>query len=78
MTSVSAGHIVLTSTQRVGSGSSRRESNIWPPDQESRALPSELPRPHTILIKSLLHLDYLVLVESESESVRKRAHEDLN
>ena len=37
MTSVSAGHILLTPTQR--------ESNSGPPHQESRALPTELRRP---------------------------------
>ena len=45
MTSVSAGHIILTPTQPVGSGRPQRESNPGPPDQESRALPTELPRP---------------------------------
>ena len=45
MTSVSAGHIILTPTQPVGSGQSQRESNPGPPQQESRALPTELPRP---------------------------------
>ena len=46
MTSVSAGHIILTPTQPVGSGRPQRESNPGPPHQESRALPTELPRPH--------------------------------
>ena len=45
MTSVSAGHIILTPTQPVGSWRSQRESNPGPPHQESRALPTELPRP---------------------------------
>ena len=45
MTSVSAGHIILTPTQPVGSGRPQRESNPGPPHQESRALPTELPRP---------------------------------
>ena len=39
MTSVSAGHIILTPTQPVGSGRPQRESNPGPPHQESRALP---------------------------------------
>ena len=39
MTSVSAGHIILTPTQPVGSGRPQRESNPGPPYQESRALP---------------------------------------
>ena len=38
MTSVSAGHIILTPTQPVGSGRPQRESNPGPPHQESRAL----------------------------------------
>ena len=37
MTSVSAGHIILTPTQPVGSGHPERESNPRPPDQESLA-----------------------------------------
>ena len=45
MTSVSAGHIILTPTQPVGSGRPQRESNPGPPHQESRALPTKLPRP---------------------------------
>ena len=45
MTSVSAGHIIQTPTQPVGSGRPQRESNPGPPHQESRALPTELPRP---------------------------------
>ena len=38
MTSVSAGHIIQTPTQPVGSGRPQRESNPGPPHQESRAL----------------------------------------
>ena len=45
MTSVSAGHIILTPTLPVGSGRPQRESNPGPPHQESHALPTELPRP---------------------------------
>ena len=45
MNSVSAGHIILTPTQPVGSGRPQRESNPVPPHQESYALPTELPRP---------------------------------
>ena len=45
MTSVSAGHIILTPTQPVGSGRPQRESNSGPPHQESCALPTELPSP---------------------------------
>ena len=45
MTSVSAGHIILTPTQPVGSRRPQRESNPGPPHQESRALATELPHP---------------------------------
>ena len=45
MTSVSAGHIILTPTQPVGSGRPQRKSNPGPPNQEFSALPTELPRP---------------------------------
>ena len=45
MTSVSAGHIILTPTQPVGSWRPQRKSNSGPLDQESRALPTELQRP---------------------------------
>ena len=44
MTSVSAGHIILTPTQPVGSGQSQRESNPGPPDQDAhdkRSIPVE-------------------------------------
>ena len=44
MTFVSAGHIILTPTQPVGSGRTQQESNPGP-HQESPALPTELPRP---------------------------------
>ena len=44
MSSISAGHIILTPTQPVGSGRPQRGSNPGPPDQESRAVPTELPR----------------------------------
>ena len=42
MTSVPAGHIILTPTQPVGSGRPQRGSNSELPHQESRALPTEL------------------------------------
>ena len=45
MVSVSAGHIILTPTQPVGSGRPQRGPNPGPPHQESRALPTELPPP---------------------------------
>ena len=42
MTSVSAGQIILTPTQPVGSWRPQRESDPRPPHKESRALPTEL------------------------------------
>ena len=53
MTSVSAGHIILTPTQPVGSGRPQRESNPGPPHQESRALPTELPCPRQSIREGL-------------------------
>ena len=50
MTSISAGHIILIPTQPVGSGRPQQGSNPGPPDQESRALPTELPRPPRSLV----------------------------
>ena len=41
MTPVSAGHIIPTPSQPVGSGQPHRESNLTPPHQESSALPTE-------------------------------------
>ena len=38
MTSISAGHIILTPAQSVGSGRPQQESNPGPPHQELRAL----------------------------------------
>ena len=46
MTSDSAGHIILTPTQPVGSGRPEWESNPEPPHQKSRILPTELSRLH--------------------------------
>ena len=43
ITSVSAGHNILTPTQPVGSGRPQRESNPEPSHQESRSLPTEPP-----------------------------------
>ena len=46
MTSVSAGHIILTPTKPVGSGRSQQESNPGPPHQESCALPQSYRAPN--------------------------------
>ena len=42
---MSAGHIIITPTQPVGSWRPQQESNQGLPHQESHALPTELPRP---------------------------------
>ena len=47
MTSVSAGHIIQTPTQPVGSGRPQRDSNPGPPHQESRALPQSYRAPRS-------------------------------
>ena len=44
MTSVSADHIILTPTQPIGRGRPQGP-NPGPPDQESRAIPTEQPLP---------------------------------
>ena len=61
MTSISAGHIILTPTQPVGSGRPQRGSNPGPPDQESRALPTELPRPLAETVIQIKRLYYNVI-----------------
>ena len=50
MTSVSAGHIILTQTQREGSGRPQQGSNPGPPHQETHALPTELPPPPRAIV----------------------------
>ena len=45
MTSVSAGHIILTPIQPVGIGRPQQESNPGPSHQESSVLATELPCP---------------------------------
>ena len=57
MTSVSAGHIILTPTQPVRIGRPQREWNPVPPHEELRALPTELPRPRN---RSKKHINYLL------------------
>ena len=77
MTSYSAGHIILTPTQPVGSGRPQRESNPGSPHQESRALPTELPR--TLLIGAVEHctektgglvLNYIVRRSGRGPSIK--------
>ena len=65
MTSVSAGHIILTPTQPVGNGRPQRESNPGPPHQESHALPTELPHPLSIYKKMLSHLYSFLCVKGK-------------
>ena len=63
MTAVSAGDIILTPTQLVGGGRP-------PPHQESRALPTELPRPPSVLVQAL---DYCHLsIEEERPNTYHR------
>ena len=50
MTFVSPAHIILTPAQPVGSGRPQRESSRRLPHHESRALPTELPRPRHCLL----------------------------
>ena len=64
MTSVSAGHIIQTPTQPVGSGRPQRESNPGPPHQESRALPTELQRP----LLDLAMLNYFISFERQEQN----------
>ena len=70
MVSVSAGHIILTPTQPVGSGRPQRESNPGPPHQESRALPTKLPHP------PLKGRERLGEREKETETERDRKKEE--
>ena len=72
MTSVSAGHIILTPTQPVGSGWPQRESNPGPPYQESRALPTELPRPPSCVGEGTVGESEAERGEGESERERER------
>ena len=53
MTSVSAGHIILTPTQPLGSGRPQRESSPGPPHQESRALPQSYRAPFGYSTKNI-------------------------
>ena len=69
MTSVSAGHIILTPTQPVGSGRPQQGSNPGPPHQESRALPTELPRPRTAPKGYLLSITLQVVQFNKSCNV---------
>ena len=54
MTSVSAGHVILTTTKAVGSGRPQQEPNQGSLHQEPRALPTELPPPPPPLLPKLL------------------------
>ena len=73
MTSGSAGYIILTPTQPVGSGRPQQELNPGSPHQELSALPTELPHPPVryykryilyvgILLDSICFLLYLLNV----------------
>ena len=64
MTSVSAGHIIQTPTQPVGSGRPQRESNPGPPHQESRALPQSYRAPHLIRSQYIV-ITYIIYVYTD-------------
>ena len=59
MTSVSAGHIILTPTQPVGSGRPQRESNPGPPHQESLYRLSYPPPIHMLYCPRQLLCDFV-------------------
>ena len=83
MTSVSAGHIKLTPTQPAGSGRPQRESNPGPPHQESRALPTEPPRPPNVTGRdhsqnaSILLIFFVVVVVIETMKFSCGRNKDL-
>ena len=60
MTSVSAGHIIPTPTQEVGSRRPQRESNPGFPHQESRVLPAELRPPPPNIPK---HINWFIVYD---------------
>ena len=59
MTPVSAGHIIPTPTQTVGSGRPLRESNPGHPHQESRALPLIYRAPLILRNTALIKINYI-------------------
>ena len=73
MTSISAGHIILTPTQPVGSGRPQRGSNPGLPDQESRALPTELPPPppHTQIQLLVILLIIVTIIDTIIKMINK-------
>ena len=81
MTSVSAGHIIPTPTQPVGSGRPQRESNPGPPHQESRTLPTELSRPPLVqyLLNFISLIEYSVstIGSQDSDKGKETDHLDM-
>ena len=73
VTFVSAGHIIMTPTQPIGSGRPQRDSNPRPPHQESRTLPTELPCSPvcegTLQLSTLLALLVLISLQLFFKSV---------
>ena len=66
MTSVSAGHFILTPTQPVGSGRPQLGSNPGPPHRKSRALPTEFTAPpafYILLIFMEINLTTFILFD---------------
>ena len=78
MTSVSAGHIILTPTKPEGSGRLQRESNAGPPHQESRALPTELPRPPEGETHTDTHTHIYIYKERERRERHGETERDIN
>ena len=72
MTSVSAGHIIQTPTQPVGSGRPQRESNPGPPHQESRALPQSYRAPRRKGERTERDRESLIKLQREGETKRER------
>ena len=71
MTSVSAGHIILTPTQPVGGGRPELESNPGPPHQESCAVPTER-NMMMITLLNVMSLFHLVMIMTVIMIVRKK------
>ena len=68
MTSVSAGHIILTPTQPVGSGRPQRESNPGPHHQESRALPQSYRGNSNNLVITMIQI-YKIIFKNDNRTL---------
>ena len=74
MTSVSAGHIILTPIQPIGSGRPQRESNPGPPYRELRSLPLSYHAPPP---PPLLKMGRCAKKNQVKEKVKPPCREDL-